>query len=76
MKFFKKSKSDEKTILLEEKECSALVHFPGNKKQKFELNRGTSFLAQTTRHWLVPTGANKIEFFNAKGNLIRTINTP
>ncbi len=76
LKFFKKSKSDEKTILLEEKECSALVYFSGNKKQKFELTRGTSFLSQTTRHWLVPTGANKVEFFNAKGNLTRTIITP
>lgn len=75
LKFFQKTKIDDKTILLEEKEFAALVHFSGNKKQKFELMRGTSFLSQTTRHWLVPTGSNKIEFFNAKGNLTRTIIT-
>jgi hypothetical protein len=76
LRFFKQNAVATKSILLDKTEVMATIHFSGNKKQKFELTWGSSFLSQTSRNWNIPQGATKIELYNQKGNLTRTINTP
>lgn len=76
LRLFKQNTIATKSILLDKTEVMATIHFSGNKKQKFELTWGSSFLSQTTRNWSIPQGATKIELYNQKGNLTRTINTP
>jgi len=76
LRLFKQNTVATKSILLDKTEVMATIHFSGNKKQKFELTWGSSFLSQTSRNWNIPQGATKIELYNQKGNLTRAINTP
>ena len=75
IRFFKSNNQLEKQVKLMSNEVNAYVYYGGNKKQKVELNYGSSFLSQTTRNYNIPKGAVKIELYTQQGKLTRTINT-
>jgi hypothetical protein len=59
-------------IAIKSDETHAIVELPNKQKQKIEFSWGSSFLSQSTRTWKMPPGA-KVNFYNSKGNISRTI---
>ena len=75
LSFFTRDTNRSTFIRVDSKTYSADIFFSNGKKQKIEFGWGDSFLSQKTKEWELPFNAEKINFKNSKGELIRTISS-
>jgi len=73
LKLFNHKDPNQKIIPLQPLDVSALVIYKNGKKQKREVNYGSSFLSQSSRFLNVDHNIRSVEIKDSKGNM-RKIN--
>jgi len=71
LKLFNHKNPDQKLIPLQPLDVSALVIYKNGKRQKREVNYGSSFLSQSSRFLNVDNNIGSVEIKDSKGNMRR-----